>query len=88
MTMEELSKHMTDRFNAEMDDANNYYTMVETAEKMGHYDLVEGLCEMAEDECTHAEFIRETMIRMGIPISEESRKKWHDLEERMNRLFR
>ena len=87
MTKEEISKHLLTRFAAEMEDATNYHTMAETAEKMGKYDLVDGLIDMAKDEYTHAEFIKMTMENMDVTIPDEHQKKWDVLEEKFKDLF-
>lgn len=87
MKKEELAKHLLEHFNAEIDDANKYYTMAENAEKMGYDGLVPNLCEMVKDEYSHAQFIMYTMHEMGVTIPEEEEKKWDELDKKMQDLF-
>lgn len=88
MTRDEIMKHLHTNFMEEVKDAEKYCDMAEAAESMERPDLYEGLCEMANDEYTHAEFICMVMKQEGEHLTAEEETKWHDLESRMESLFR
>lgn len=88
MTRDEIMKHLHTNFMEEVKAADKYCDMIEAAERMDRPDLYEGLCEMANDEHSHAEFICMVMKQEGEHLTAEEETKWKELESRMERLFR
>lgn len=87
MKAEELSKHMSTHFSSEIDGANAYLDMAEKAEEMGENELMNGLLDMAEDEYSHAEFIKTIMDDKHVEIPAEMVHKFEELEKRMDSIF-
>lgn len=87
MTMEELTKAMLADFGEEIAGANKYCDMAKAAEDLGWDKTAEGFYEMARDEYTHAIYIEDVMETYHVPIPEDHKKKFHELEERMERTF-
>lgn len=87
MTHDEIMKHLHTNFMDEVKDANKYCDMAENAERMCRPDLYEGLCEMAHDEYTHAEFICSVMQQEGESLTQDEETKWNELGSRMEAFF-
>lgn len=87
MKMEEIKAAFKKDFPDEMGDCNTYLSMAMAAEEMGHEELAKGLYAMAHDEFTHASFIHENLVDWGVEIPEAEMAKWHELKERVMRIF-
>lgn len=87
MTMEEITKHMLAKFGEEIEDAGKYCDLGVAAEALGWDYSAEGFYEMARDEYTHAMFLEDALTKYNVPIPEDHKKKFHELEERMERKF-
>lgn len=87
MTHEEITKHLQEKFAGEVHGADGYLNMAEAAERMGKYELAEGLYEMAKDEYSHADFIADTMKEHGVAASKEEWEAFEALTERIKPLF-
>lgn len=88
MTHDEVIKHLHTNFMEEVKDSSKYCDMAEAAECMNRPDLYEGLCEMANDEHSHAEYICMVMEQEGEHLTAEEEAKWNELTERIEKLFR
>lgn len=84
---EDLTKDILNHFSSEIEDANNYYAMMENAEKMNDVDLASGLHEMAYEEYTHAKFIKMVLDDRHLEIPDDICEKWEALEEKMEAEF-
>lgn len=87
MTKEEITKAMLANFGEEIADANKYCDMGMASEELGWEYLAEGFYEMARDEYTHASFIEDSLTKYHIAIPEDHKKKFEELEERMEKKF-
>lgn len=81
--MKELFEHLEE----EMEDACEYLKKGEEAKHEGHHYLAKGFFRMAEDEYSHAKFLRDYLIIKKVyhdhEHHEELEAKWHRLEEKM-----
>lgn len=84
---EDVTKDILNHFSSEIEDANNYYAMMENAEKMNDVDLAFGLQEMAYEEYTHAKFIKMVLDDHHLEIPDDICEKWKALEEKMEAEF-
>lgn len=84
---EDITKDILNHFSSEIEDANNYYAMMENAEKMNDVDLAFGLQEMAYEEYTHAKFIKMVLDEYHLEIPDDICEKWKALEEKMEAEF-
>lgn len=87
MTMQEIVHKLHENFSDEIADANEYLNMAESAERMEHHEMAEGLAEIAKEEYTHAKFIHYVMKENGIMADTEDMKDWEELEARFRRMF-
>jgi ferritin len=81
--MKEIFEHFED----EMEDACEYLKKAEAAKSEGHHYLANGLFLMAEDEYSHAKFLRDYLITKKVyhdhEHHEELEAKWHRLRQRL-----
>ena len=87
MTLEDITKKLHEDLPDEINDANTYLNMAKCARQMEHHELAHYLSEMSKDEFSHATFIHEYLIKMGIPIDEEDAMNFSKLEDRFRRVF-
>lgn len=87
MSLGEITDDLHEDFCDEIEDANKYMDMANSAASMCHYDLADTLCAMAKDEFSHAKFIHCFLKSSGVEIPDEVCKKWEELEQRFRRIF-
>lgn len=88
MNMMDIKGAFKEDFMDEVLDANKYCDMAKAAEMAGHEELASGLYMMAHDEYTHAKFIHDNLLDWGCEIPEKEMVHWHEMKERMERIFR
>lgn len=88
MTMADVKCAFKKDFTDEILDASTYCRMAKVAEEAGDETLARGLYEMAYDEYTHAKFIHDNLVDWGCEISENDMIRWHEVKERLERMFR
>ena len=88
MTMHDIKEAFKEDFPDEIHDSNKYCDMAMAAEMMGHEELAKGLYMVSHDEYTHAKFIHDHLVDWGCEIPAEEKMNWHELEERVSRIFR
>ena len=81
MTKMDIINKLRSEFPEEVEDSKNYFMMAQAAENMGHYDVAEGLYEIAKDEYTHARFIKHFLKNTGEPIPEAECEKYHEIKK-------
>lgn len=87
MEYKEVVDKIKENFPDEIHDCNCYLDMAQAAKADNRTDVAHGLYLIAQDEYTHAKFLRECMIDMGISVPKEEDHKYMDLEERLQRVF-
>ena len=72
-------KHkIQEQFCEEIEDAHEYLELAEEAEEDGCYQTAHGLELIAHEEMSHANFLREKLIELGM-YHHEKDEKWHHL---------
>ncbi|MDE7089366.1 MAG: hypothetical protein K2O54_04540 [Prevotella sp.] len=88
---EEPIEHVKSYFAKELPDEIHgcckYLDLAKMAEDAGEAELAHGLYEMARDEYTHAKFIHDHLIDWGCEIPQEEVTKYHQMKERIFRIF-
>ena len=87
MSLSEITDKLHEEFEDEIDGANLYLDMANSAAHMNHYQLAEVLCAMAKDEFSHAKFIHCFLKESGVHVSDEIQKEWTELDNRFHKLF-
>ena len=78
--MNSLKEELLERMHEELEDSETYMQMSKNAEEKGHLSLAKGLEEMALDEVTHADFLRDHLIHADLYNPHEHpefEEKWH-----------
>lgn len=78
--MEHLKEILMEKFCEELEDSEAYLELSKEAENHGELALAKGLEEMALDEVTHADFIRDSLIGANLYHPDEHPK----IEEKWN----
>lgn len=87
MSISDITDKLHEEFMDEIEGANQYMDMANSAAHMHHYDLAEVLSAMAKDEFSHANFIHHFLKESGVQISESCHEAWEELEVRFHRIF-
>lgn len=87
MSLSEITNKLHEDFSDEIEGANLYLDMANSAMHMHHCDLADILCAMANDEFSHARFIHCFLKESGIHVSEDIHKEWEELESRFHKAF-
>ena len=86
MTMEEIAKSLSGRLNEEIADSGTYFTMAQNAMADGCNEAADALFNIAYDEGTHAQYIRDICSMYGMPVNEATEKDFKAMCERLNSL--
>lgn len=87
MSLSDITEKLHNDFQDEIDDANKYQDMANSAAKMGHCELADILCAMAKDEHSHAKFIHEFLKESGVTVCEKTCHDWEELENRFHGIL-
>lgn len=87
MSLAEITDKLHEEFEDEIEGANEYLNMANSAASMGHMDLADTLLAMAKDEFSHARFIHCFMKESGVHVSDEVHEDWKELENRFHKVF-
>lgn len=87
MSLSEITEHLHKHFKDEIDDANKYQDMANSAGRMNHWELADALHEIAKEEFSHAYFIHCFLKESGVNLSEEVHEEWEELENRFHNIL-
>lgn len=66
--MEHLKNELIERYREEMEDVKTYTALSELAKEHGHHKLAHFLGIIAEEESTHAEYLKNTLTAVGVRV--------------------
>lgn len=87
MTLADMQETFQEDLKDEIEDCNKYLDMAMAAEEMGQMELAHGLCEIAKDEYTHAEFLHKHLKHYGVEMPEMDRANYKKMKERVKSVF-
>ena len=86
-SLERVKSYFSKELPDEIDGCCKYLDLAKVVDNAGNAEVARGLYEMARDEYTHAKFIHDHLIDWGCDIPQEEAMKYHQMKERIFRIF-